>query len=115
MFGCASLHGIDLPALMPVLSYLHHRHLAPANLRPRALPHRYVDIGSAPADSIDEKAALAELPPLIKGYLRVGGFIGDGAVIDRQFNTTDVCIIVKSDLLTEKYLRHYQKQQAAQD
>ena len=50
------------------------------------------------------------LPPLIKGYLRLGGFVGDGAVIDHQFNTTDVCIVVKTDLVTDKYYRHYERQ-----
>ena len=110
MFGCASLHGTDLDTLMPMLSYLHHGHLAPEELRPRALDEHYVDIGVLPCEDIDPRAVLAELPPLIKGYLRVGGFIGDGAFIDRQFNTTDVCIIVKTDLVTQKYLRHYQKQ-----
>ena len=54
--------------------------------------------------------ALAALPPLIKGYLRLGGFVGDGAVIDEQFNTTDVCVLVKTDLVTEKYSRHYERQ-----
>ena len=49
------------------------------------------------------------MPPLIKGYLRVGGFVGDGAVIDHQFNTTDVCVIVKTDLITDKYFRHYDR------
>jgi putative hemolysin len=60
----------------------------------------------APAD-VDPKAAMAVVPPLIKGYLRLGGFIGDGAVIDHQFNTTDVCVIVKTDLVTDKYAQHY--------
>jgi putative hemolysin len=60
-----------------------------------------------PRSGIDAQAAIAELPPLIKGYLRVGGFVGDGAVVDHQFNTTDVCVIVKTDQLTEKYDRRY--------
>ena len=49
----------------------------------------------------------------MKGYLRLGGFVGDGAVIDEQFNTIDVCIIVKTDLVTEKYMRHYESQRDA--
>ena len=65
--------------------------------------------GSRSARSIPAQA-LAALPPLIKGYLRLGGFVGDGAVIDEQFNTTDVCIVVKTDLVTEKYSRHYERQ-----
>jgi putative hemolysin len=50
------------------------------------------------------------LPPLIKGYLRVGGFVGDGAVIDREFNTIDVCIQVVTDAVTSKYLKHYSRE-----
>ena len=50
------------------------------------------------------------LPPLIKGYMRLGGFVGDGAVIDGQFNTVDVAIVVKTDLVTEKYAKHYERQ-----
>ena len=41
---------------------------------------------------------------------RLGGFVGDGAVVDEQFNTTDICIVVKTDLVTEKYSRHYERQ-----
>ena len=59
---------------------------------------------------IDPKRVQAQLPPLIKGYLRLGGFVGDGAVIDRQFNTTDVAVVVKTDLVTDKYYRHYERQ-----
>ena len=62
------------------------------------------------AEALDGRRALARLPPLIKGYLRLGGFVGDGAVIDRQFNTIDVAIVVKTDLVTDKYYRHYERQ-----
>ncbi|HEY0525643.1 MAG TPA: GNAT family N-acyltransferase [Stellaceae bacterium] len=110
MFGCASLPGTD-PAMLAVpLSYLHHHHLAPPALRPRALGERYVDMRLLDPHVINAGRVLADLPPLIKGYLRLGGFVGDGAVIDRQFNTIDVCIVVKTDLVTEKYYRHYERQ-----
>jgi putative hemolysin len=110
MFGCASLPGTDPDALATPLSYLHHYHLAPAALRPRALSERYVDMRRLSIGGIDQGRALAALPPLIKGYLRLGGFVGDGAVIDEQFNTTDVCILVKTDLITAKYSRHYERE-----
>lgn len=119
MFGCASLPGTDPNALAGPLSYLYFHHLAPPALRPRALPERYVDmrrLDPAMLDPVRMLGALpplikgfGALPPLIKGYLRVGGFVGDGAVIDEQFNTTDICIVVKTDLVTEKYLRHYER------
>ena len=110
MFGCASLPGTDPEALAVPLSYLYYHHLAPPALRPRALAARHVDMRRLPTKVIDPPKALAELPPLIKGYLRLGGFVGDGAVIDRQFNTTDVSIVVKTDLITDKYYRHYERQ-----
>lgn len=111
MFGCASLPGVDPDALELPLSYLHHFHLAPPHLRPIARPERYTRMHRVSAENLDPKLALAALPPLIKGYLRLGGFVGDGAVIDHQFHTTDVCVVVKTDLVTQKYGRHYQLQE----
>jgi putative hemolysin len=109
MFGCASLPGRKPEDLALPLSYLYHRHLAPADLRPTALAGRYVDMRLVAPDGIDRKRARAALPPLLKGYLRLGAYVGDGAVIDTAFNTTDVCIVVKTDRVTEKYYRHYQR------
>ena len=109
MFGCASLPGTDPNALAVPLSYLYHHHLAPPALRPRALSERYLDMNRLPPAAFDPAEALNQLPPLLKGYLRLGGFVGDGAVVDQQFNTTDVCIVVKTDLVTEKYYRHYER------
>ena len=61
-----------------------------------------------PPEAIDMKAALHALPPLIKGYLRLGAYIGDGAVIDRQFGTTDVMIILPvSSAISARYLNYY--------
>lgn len=109
MFGCASLPGNDVQALARPLTYLHQHHLAPPALRARALADRYVDMNILPSGSYDRRKAQNDVPPLIKGYLRLGGFVGDGAVIDRQFNTVDVCIVVKTDLVTEKYYKHYER------
>ncbi len=110
LFGCASLPGTDPDRLGAELTYLYQSHLAPPALRPRALDHRYVEMNRVDPDTLDMRRAMAQLPPLIKGYLRLGGFVGDGAVVDHQFNTIDVAIIVKSDLITDKYYRHYERQ-----
>jgi putative hemolysin len=109
MFGCASLPGTDPDVLAVPLSYLAAHHLAPAALRPRALPERHVEMLRLPPGQVDQRAALRDLPPLIKGYLRLGGWVGDGAVIDHAFNTTDVCVVVKTDQVTDKYFRHYER------
>ncbi len=109
MFGCASLPGTDPEKLATQLSYLYHWHLAPDPIRPCALPHLHTDMNRVPKERIDPRRALAEMAPLVKGYLRLGGFVGDGAVIDHQFNTTDVCVMVKTELVTDKYIKHYDR------
>jgi putative hemolysin len=113
MFGCASLPGTELDANAALLSYLHHHHLAPEALRPRAIESRYSSMERLPRGGYDAKAALRALPPLIKGYLRLSGFVGDGAVLDSQFNTTDVCVVVKTDQVTDKYYKHYERKAGA--
>jgi putative hemolysin len=110
MFGCASLPGTDPDAIATELTYLYHHHLAPPGLRPKALPHRYVDMRRTDPASLDPRRVLAQLPPLVKGYLRLGGFVGDGAVIDHQWNSIDIAVVVKTDLVTDKYYRHYERQ-----
>ncbi len=110
MFGCASLNGTDPDELAAELTYLFHNHLAPPALRPTALPNRYVNMRRLSPEQMDSRRILTILPPLIKGYLRMGAMIGDGAVIDHQFNTTDVAIVVKTDLVTDRYIDHYKRQ-----
>lgn len=110
MFGCASLPGTEPDAVAPELTYLYHYHLAPPAIRPVALKDRHVEMRRLELDSLDRSAVRNRLPPLIKGYLRLGGFVGDGAVIDQAFNTTDVAMVVKTDLVTDKYYRHYERQ-----
>ena len=74
-----------------------------------ALGDRRIEMLRTDPHTLNVRKCLAGLPPLIKGYLRLGGYVGDGAVIDPQFNTTDVAILVKSELLADKYYRHYER------
>ena len=110
MFGCASLPSTNPDDWAAELTYLHESHLAPPALRPRALPGRYVEMRRMDPLELDMRRGMSTLPPLIKGYLRLGGFVGDGAVVDHQFNTVDVAVVVKTDLVTDKYYRHYERQ-----
>ena len=103
MFGCASLMGTNPDALALPLSYLHHYHPMPEGARVQALPELYVEMNRMPKDAIEPKAALHALPPMIKGYLRAGASIGDGAVIDRQFDTTDVFIYFPLSRMDARY------------
>jgi putative hemolysin len=103
MFGCASLPGADPEAHTLTLSYLYHYHLAPPELRIRALPDRYVKMDRLPKEAIDLRKALRTVPPLIKGYLRLNGFVGDGAVIDHQWGSVDIGIVVRTAGVDQRY------------
>ncbi len=103
MFGCASFPGTDPDQMALALSYLHHFHPMPAGFTVRARPELYVPMNRMPKAAIDPKEALRALPPLLKGYIRAGVYIGDGAVIDRQFSTTDVFIYVPVKSIGERY------------
>ncbi len=103
MFGCASFPGTDPAALGAPLSYLYHYHLAPPAIRVKALAQRYVDMQGTGVERIDRVRVHAALPSLIRGYLRLGAFIGEGAVIDEQFNTIDVSVVLR----TERALRAF--------
>ena len=107
MIGCASLEGTDPAALAEPLSFLHHYAPCPAGWEVRARPERYVPMNIVPKEELDLKAALRSLPPLIKGYLRLGARFGDGAVIDRQFGTTDVFVLLRTSEIAERYRDHF--------
>jgi len=107
MIGCASFAGTDPSAHALALSYLHHTSLAPEEWRVRAHEHLRVDMNMMPREAVNARAALKALPPLIKGYLRVGAYVGEGAVIDHQFGTTDVFIIMPVEAIKSRYFAHF--------
>ncbi|HVZ54896.1 MAG TPA: GNAT family N-acyltransferase [Pseudolabrys sp.] len=107
MIGCASIDGTDPRRLALPLSFLHHHAPAPDAWRARALPNRYVDMNRMSKESIDPKEALRALPPLIKGYLRLGAYIGDGAVVDHEFGTTDVLVVLPVSVIQKRYFEHF--------
>jgi putative hemolysin len=60
-----------------------------------------------PADALEPTRALKAIPPLIKAYLRFGGWVGEGAWIDHQFNTIDVCVVMDTTRMTARYRQFY--------
>ena len=108
LFGCASFPGIDIKKYKKHFSYLYHNNLAPNSIRPIALKRNYIKMNYFKKNEIDNEKIFKTLPPLIKGYLRLGVFVGDGVVIDKQFNTIDVCIVLKTNLMMKRYLNHFQ-------
>jgi L-ornithine Nalpha-acyltransferase len=107
MIGCASFGGTDPERLALPLSFLHHYAAAPDAWRARANASRYVEMNRMTRQAIDAKLALRQLPPLVKGYLRLGAYIGDGAVIDYQFGTIDVLVIMPVASIKTRYIDHF--------
>jgi putative hemolysin len=110
MFGVASFHGVEIEPLAEPLSYLHWRHLAPEDLRVRALPASFQRMDLLPEDRVDKVAAMREIPALIKAYLRLGGFVGEGAFVDHDFNTVDVCLLMDTTRMVDRYRAFYSRE-----
>ena len=113
LFGVASFHGTDLAPLKLPLSYLHQAHLAPEELRVRVLPEFFQPMDLMDPAEIDPKAGLRAVPPLIQAYLRLGGFVGEGAFVDHQFNTTDVCLIMDTAAMSRRHKEKYTRERLA--
>lgn len=109
LFGVASFHGNDIDALAEPLSHLHHSYLAPPELRVRAQEDAYQTMDLLAPEKIDRVAAMRATPALIKSYLKLGGFVGDGAFVDHKFNTTDVCLVIDIDLMKPAARARYSK------
>lgn len=107
MIGCASLEGTDPDRLAVELSFLHHYCAAPAEWAVAARPELAVEMDRMPRAAVDVRSAMRLLPPLIRGYLRLGAMIGAGAVVDRQFGTTDVLIILPCTAIDDRYKSYY--------
>jgi putative hemolysin len=109
MFGVASFHGLDPAPLAAPLSFLHHRHLAPSEIRPVARAEGYQRLDLIAEADLDRPAAIRAIPSLIKAYLRLGGFVGQGAYIDGPFNCIDVCLVMDVARIPEKGRAMYQR------
>lgn len=109
LFGVASFHGTDPDNIAGSLSLLHSRHLAPEDLRVTAREPNAIKMDRLPADEVDARAAMLAVPALIKAYLKLGGFVGDGAYLDREFNTIDVCLLMDTERMNKNQRALYEK------
>lgn len=109
LIGTPSFEGTDIQAIQKSLAYLNAYHMADESIRPRALEPHYVPFPQIDKTLIDAKDAFMNLPPLLKGYLRVGAVIGDGAYIDEQFNCIDISMIMPIASVDDRYFTHYNK------
>lgn len=107
MFGCASFAGTVPAAHAQALSFLHHHGRATGDWRVSAIGDTRAPMDLMPVEAVAMREALAAMPPLVKGYLRLGAKFGDGAVVDHEFGTTDVFVILRTEDIGAKYLNHF--------
>ena len=107
MVGCASFPGAVAQAHALPLSFLYQHARTSGDWAVDAATHDAVSMDMMPEEAIDMKAALTAMPPLIKGYLRLGAKFADMAVIDHAFRTTDVLVVLPVATISERYVRYY--------
>jgi putative hemolysin len=107
LMGCASFPTIDIDAIAEPLSFLHYNFSAPAPWRVRAQPAQFVAMDRLCRETLDDRKALRGLPPILRGYIRAGCMVGEGAVIDADFGTTDVFVLLPLQQAAERYIAHY--------
>jgi putative hemolysin len=107
MFGCASLEGAEPARHAAALSCLWRNATATAEWSARAIGGCGVDVAPLPAEAFDERAALRALPPLVKGYWRLGAKFGSEAAVDLKFGTTDVFVIMPVADIDARYIRYF--------
>ena len=107
MFGCASFSGVRPEAHALALSFLHHNCPAASEWAVSALPGPCRSMDMMPPEAIDARRALAAMPPLVKGYLRLGAMVGDGVFVDCAFRTTDVMIVLPIASINHRYVNYY--------
>lgn len=107
MFGCGSFPGVIPEEHALALSFLHHNMVVRGEWDVSARPELFRTMDLMPVEAINMRKALAALPPLIKGYMRLGAMVGNGAVVDHAFRTTDVLIVLPITNISGRYLNYY--------
>lgn len=107
MLGCASLEGTDVALLADELTFIANVKAPPESWHVTAKQERRIPLQQKSPDDIDAKSVLRKLPTLVKAYMRLGCYFGDGAVIDHQFNTTDVLVVLPVSEIDPRYFSHY--------
>ena len=106
LMGCASIHGTDLMELASIQEMISQRFLSDPSLR--VTPRRGFDIPFHPRTAVvDNACTFRSLPPLFRGYLRLGAKVCGPPAYDRQFGTTDFFVLAKTRDIVGRYSRRF--------
>ena len=107
LLGCVSFNGTDIMKYSDELSYLRNNFCLPDELSVKSLDKKNYSAYTETNSNINNLRTFVKLPPLIKGYLRIGGKVSHDCFVDHKFNTIDLCVIVTTDNIDEKYKKKY--------
>ncbi len=107
LLGCASFHGTNVIKYTNELSYLRKNFSLPDELSVESLDPKIYPVYTEINSNINDLRTFVKLPPLIKGYLRIGGKVSHDCFVDYKFNTIDLCVILVTDNINEKYKKKY--------
>ena len=107
ILGCASFSGTDIMKISNELTYLRENFSLPDDLSVASLDNNEYPVYKKTKTNINNLRTFAKLPPLIKGYLRAGGKVSDSFYVDYNFNTIDLCVVVKTDNIDKKYKKKF--------
>ena len=107
LIGCASFSGIDPLKYTEELSYLRVNFSLPNKFSIKSYDNNIYPAFKLNGKNLNQLRTFAKLPPLIKGYLRVGGKVSNSFFVDHNFNTIDLCIVVRTNDIDKKYKKKY--------
>jgi putative hemolysin len=107
LLGCVSFNGIDIMKYADELSYLRKNFSLPEEFSVKSLDKKIYPVCTETNLKTNNFRTFVKLPPLIKGYLRLGGKVSYDYFVDRKFNTIDLCVVVNTDSISEKYKKKY--------
>ena len=107
LLGCVSFPGTNVTKFSDQLSYLKKNHSLQSELSVDSLDHNIYPIRDYQNKNVSDIKLFIKLPPLIKGYLRVGGKVSESCFVDHDFNTIDLCVVVKTNNIDDKYKKRF--------
>ena len=107
LLGCVSFPGTNVMHFSDELAYLKKNYLLQSELAVESLDNNIYPIHYSKNKNVSDIKLFVKLPPLIKGYLRVGGRVSKNCFVDHDFNTIDLCIVVQTSNIDKKYNKRF--------
>ena len=107
LLGCASFPGTNVMNFSNELAYLKKNHSLQSELSVKSLDVNIYPINNSKNKNVSDLKLFITLPPLIKGYLRVGGKVSESCFVDHEFNTIDLCVVVQTNDINYKYKKRF--------